>query len=165
MKIRDEDAGDRSTIREITQTAFATAAHSSGSEAAIVDGLRDAGALSLSLVAEENGELLGHVAFSPVAINGRQTDWYGLGPVSVRPDCQKQGIGTALIVQGIARLRDLDAHGCVVLGSPAYYGRFGFVPDANLHLAGVPPEYFMRLVIAGEPASGTVTYHAAFDAT
>jgi len=162
MKIRDELPGDRAAIRQIVEAAFAQAEHRSGTEGAIVDTLRDAHALTISLVAEDGGALLGHVAFSSVEIDGRRCHWYGLGPVSVRPDRQRQGIGTALIAEGLARLRALDARGCVVLGDPAYYGRFGFAPDRGLKLAGVPPDYFTRLVLEGGPVTGTVTYHAAF---
>ena len=162
MKIRDELPGDHAAIRQITEAAFAQAEHSSGTEGTIVDALRHAHALTISLVAEDGGALLGHVAFSSVEIDGQQCHWFGLGPVSVRPDRQRQGIGTALIAEGLARLRALDARGCVVLGDPAYYGRFGFAPDAGLKLVGMPPDYFTRLVLAGGPAKGTVTYHAAF---
>ncbi|MDE2183731.1 MAG: N-acetyltransferase [Alphaproteobacteria bacterium] len=164
MKIRDQQAGDRTAIRDVVQAAFATAEHRSGTEGAIVDALRAAAMLTVSLVVDEDGELLGHIAFSPVRIDGRDGGWYGLGPLSVRPDRHKQGIGAALVAEGIARLRALGAQGCVVLGDPGYYGRFGFVQDAGLRLAGVPPQHFLRLMIAGEPARGMVAYHAAFDA-
>ena len=167
MPIRLEQPGDADAIRALTTEAFATAPHSSGTEAAIVDGLRAAGELTLSLVAvedgETSGEILGHVAFSPVTIDGAEHGWFGLGPVSVRPGRQRGGIGSVLIREGLRRLRENGAAGCVLLGDPAYYGRFGFVNDPALVLEGVPPEYFMRLGFGAELPAGTVRYHAAFD--
>uniref|UniRef100_A0A9E7ZTV1 N-acetyltransferase n=1 Tax=Bosea sp. NBC_00436 TaxID=2969620 RepID=A0A9E7ZTV1_9HYPH len=167
MDIRPEQPADSDAIRALTTEAFATAPHSSGTEAAIVDGLRAAGALTLSLVAVEDGEqsseILGHVAFSPVTIDGAERGWFGLGPVSVRPGRQRGGIGSELIREGLRRLREMGAAGCVLLGAPAYYGRFGFANDPALVLEGVPPEYFMRLGFGGEMPAGTVRYHAAFD--
>ena len=106
---------------------------------AILDALRAAGALTVALVAEEGGEILGQVAFSPVAIDGTARDWYGLGPVAVRPDRQGQGIGQALIRAGLDRIRALGAQGCVLAGAPGYYGRFGFVADPRLQSPGIPP--------------------------
>lgn len=168
MLIRPEQPGDTVAIRALTTEAFATAPHSSGTEAAIVDGLRAAGALTLSLVAvaEEAGPnaILGHVAFSPVTIDGVASGWLGLGPVSVRPGRQRGGIGSALIRAGLRRLRERGAGGCVLLGDPAYYGRFGFANDPALVLEGVPAEYFMRLGFGAAVPAGTVRYHAAFEA-
>ena len=167
MPIRTEQPGDIDAIRALTTEAFATAPHSSGTEAAIVDGLRAARALTLSLVAVAGdgtgAALLGHVAFSPVMIDGADRGWFGLGPVSVRPGRQRGGIGSALIREGLRRLRASGAGGCVLLGDPAYYGRFGFAADPALVLEGVPPEYFMRLAFGAELPAGTARYHAAFD--
>lgn len=126
MEIRLETPADMAAIRQITLDAFAGAEHSSGTEGAIIDGLRAAGTLTLSLVAMEDGRIIGHAAFSPVAIAGRDAGWFGLGPVSVRPDRQGKGTGAALIREGLSRLRDMGAEGCVVLGDPGYYGRLGF---------------------------------------
>lgn len=167
MQIRPEQPADADAIRALTAEAFATAPHSSGTEAAIVDGLRTARALTLSLVAvegeEKPSEILGHIALSPVTIDGAEHGWFGLGPVSVRPGRQRGGIGSALIREGLRRLRESGANGCVLLGDPAYYGRFGFAADPALVLEGVPPEYFMRLAFGAEAPAGTVRYHAAFD--
>ncbi|MBS0505082.1 MAG: N-acetyltransferase [Proteobacteria bacterium] len=164
MEIRDERPADAAAIRAVVTAAFATAPHSSGTEAAIVDALREAGALTLSLVAEEDGEVVGHIAFSPVMADGSEGGWYGLGPVSVRPDFQTKGIGQALVRVGLERLKESGAFGCVVLGDPAYYARFGFLNDPALRYPGVPPEYFQMLIFAGARPSGDVSYHAAFDA-
>jgi putative acetyltransferase len=110
--------------------------YGSQTEGAVVDALRSAGALILSLIAIEDGEIIGHVAFSPVAINGETNGWYGLGPVSVWPDRQGRGIGQALIRKGLDSLRDMNVQGCVVLGDPGYYSRFGFVSDPGLRYGG-----------------------------
>lgn len=162
MEIRDERSGDAAAIRALTAAAFETAPHSSGTEAAIVDALRTAGALTLSLVVEEGGEIVGHVAFSPVLIGGSGGGWHGLGPVSVRPDRQNRGIGRRLIMAGLERLEISGAQGCVVLGDPAYYARFGFLADPMLRYPGVPAEYFQSLSFAGTRPKGDVRYHPAF---
>ena len=164
IEIRSERAEDAPQIAAVTTAAFAGEPHSSGTEAAIVAGLRVAGALTVSLVAEDAGELLGHVAFSPVTIDGRSAGWFGLGPVSVRPDRQSVGVGRALIEAGLAELRAQGAKGCVVLGDPAYYGRFGFSCDPTLRYADAPAEYFQRLSFGAETPTGKVDYHPAFGA-
>jgi putative acetyltransferase len=92
----------------------------------IVRGLREAGALKLSLVATMDGRVVGHVAFSPVMVGAQDPGWWGIGPVSVAPAHQRSGIGSSLIRSGLRRLRESGVAGCVVLGDPAHYGRFGF---------------------------------------
>ena len=163
MLIRPERSQDIAAIRDLTEAAFLTAAHRSGTEAAIVEALRRAGQLSLSLVAVSGDEIAGHVAFSPVSIGGQDKGWFGLGPVSVAPDRQRQGIGSALIREGLRRLQARDAAGCVVLGDPAFYTRLGFAPTPALHLPGVPPEYFMALAFDGVVPEGQVAYAPAFE--
>lgn len=162
MEIRPERAGDEPAIAGLIKRAFALAEHSDGTEAEIVERLRDAGALSLSLVATEGADIVGHVAFSPVRIEGRDIGWFGLGPVAVEPQCQRGGIGARLIEEGLAQLRARRSDGCVVLGEPAYYGRFGFKADPRLTYPGPPPEYFQMLSFAEDVPSGSVAYHAAF---
>lgn len=164
MEIRSERPTDVVAISYLTTTAFETAPHSNGTEARIVEGLRTGGALTVSLVAVDQSEIVGHVAFSPVTIAGAREDWYGLGPVSVRPDNQGLGFGQRLVRAGLAQLRALQAAGCVVLGDPQYYHRFGFENDPALTYGGHQSPYFQRLVLGGPPASGDVTYHPAFDA-
>ncbi|WP_099867568.1 GNAT family N-acetyltransferase [Pararhizobium haloflavum] len=164
MDIRDERAGDGDDIRAVTSAAFSTVPYASGTEAAIVDALRAADALTVSLVAVEDGAVVGHAAFSPVTINGRHDGWFGLGPVSVRPDRQRHGIGRQLIGVGLARLETQGARGCVVLGDPAYYARFGFTHDPALTFEGPPPIYFQRLVFSGAAPTGRVAFHPGFDA-
>lgn len=162
MQIRPEKPADEEPIRALTTSAFLTAEHSDGNEASIVDGLRSTGALTISLVAANDGNIVGHAAFSPVMIDGVHDGWFGLGPVSVSPSCQREGVGTALIEAGLANLREQGAKGCVVLGDPAYYRRFGFAVDPDLRLTGVPPEYFQQLSFDDRKRSGFVTYHPAF---
>lgn len=164
MQIRLEFPEDAETIRSLTTAAFKDMPHSSQTEAAIVDAFRKAGALTVSLVGTMDGEIVGHVAFSPVKINGRAQGWYGLGPVSVWPDQQGKGIGQALIRDGLDRLKRLNAQGCVVLGDPTYYSRFGFTSDPELRYGDVPPGYFQRLGFTGVAPKGEVVFHAGFDA-
>jgi putative acetyltransferase len=162
--IRREGAGDAPFIHEVTRAAFEGAPHTSHTEERIVDALRAAGALTLSLVAEVDGRLVGHVAVSPVEVNGgSEGGFYGLGPISVLPGYQRRGVGSALMRAALAELDALGASGCVLLGDPAFYARFGFVPAAPLILPGAPPEYFQVHALRGEIPAGVVRYHAAFD--
>ncbi len=142
--------------------AFRTAPFSNQTESAIVDRLRSSDAMSLSLVALKSEEVVGHVAFSPVTIAGHNLDWYGLGPVAVRPDRQGRGIGQSLIRSGLERLQAQGAAGCVLVGAPEYYGRFGFKVYPQLTLAGLPPEYFLALPFGAGIPNGPVQYHGAF---
>lgn len=162
--IRPERPADMLIIRQLTDAAFKGADYSSGTEGAIIDALRAAEALSVSLVATIDEAVVGHVAFSAVTIDGADIGWFGLGPVSVRPDLQANGIGGALIRAGLERLRSTGAKGCIVLGDPTYYRRFGFEHDPGLSYDGAPPEYFMRRSLDGSKASGSAAYHPAFSA-
>lgn len=162
MKIREEAPSDTAQIHELVARAFAGAEHSAGNEQDIVAALRAAGALALSLVAELNGRIVGHVAFSPVAIGDHSGTWLGLGPVAVAPDAQRLGVGSALIRQGLDRIRAEGWEGCVVLGDPAYYQRFGFRNVSGLQFEGVPAEYFMALAFTGTTPMGNAVYHPAF---
>jgi putative acetyltransferase len=160
--VRDEAPADIAVIDEITRAAFAGKTFSDQTEHFVIRDLRAAGALTLSLVAEVEGEVVGHVAFSPVEISDGSRDWYGLGPIAVRPGLQGRGIGSALILAGLERLNELGARGCILLGDPGYYGRFGFANRPELVYEGVPPEYFMALGFGGDQPHGTVMYHPAF---
>lgn len=162
MIVRPERAADIDAIRALTETAFRTAPHADGTEHLIIDRLRAAGALTLSLVAEADGAVVGHVAFSPVSVSDGSAGWYGLGPISVDPARQGEGIGGALVRAGLEQLKARGAAGCVLLGDPAYYARFGFAPDPALTLDGVPPEYFMRVAFSPVYGGGTVSYHPGF---
>lgn len=158
--LRDEAPDDAAAIAALLTAAFRDAPRSDGSEAAIVARLRAAGALTLSLVAADAAGLAGHVAFSPVRA-GDAPGWQGLAPLAVRADARRRGIGAALVRAGLARLRGLGAAGCVVLGDPAYYGRFGFAADPRLTLAGVPAPHFQILRLVGPMPTGRAEYHPA----
>ncbi len=162
MMIRQEQSGDEGTIHAVTKAAFTDMPFSDGSEPDLVDKLRADGDLTLSLVAVGAEGIVGHIAFSAVTISDGANDWYGLGPVSVVPGLQKSGIGSALIKRGIADLRQRGARGIILLGSPDYYGRFGFEHDPELRYPGPPAEYFQRLVLEGAPPAGVVNYARAF---
>ncbi len=164
MITRQEQAADAGAIQTVTELAFDGHPFSDGSEPGIVAGLRAAGALTLSLVAEAEGAIVGHVAFSPVTIDGEELGWLGLGPVSVLPARQRQGIGSALIREGLAQLAGRGTQGIVLLGDPGYYARFGFVCHGRLVLPGVPARHFMALALQGEVPEGEVAYHPAFGA-
>ncbi|HZZ67308.1 MAG TPA: N-acetyltransferase [Phenylobacterium sp.] len=165
MQIRAERPEDANAIHFLTEAAFKEAPHASHTEAKIVDALRTADALTVSLVAIEDSAVVGHVAFSPVTISSGARNWFGLGPVSVTPARQGQGIGQALVREGLRRLEDLGAAGCVVLGDPDYYGRFGFAYDPGLTYGDIPPGYFQRLTLNGASPKGEVAYHPGFDAS
>jgi len=163
--IRDEASGDAAAIRAVTLAAFRDMPYSEQTEAAIVDALRAAGALAISLVATEGDAVVGHVAVSPVTIAGTEAPgWYGLGPLSVRPDRQRRGIGTALMRAVVERLRTRGARGCVLVGHPAYYARFGFGDTGGLGYPGVPSGYFRALAFADEVPAGIVAFHPGFSA-
>lgn len=163
-RIRPEAAGDEAAISEVVRAAFVAHPHSEQTEHHIVRALRAAGALAVSLVAELDGRVAGHIAFSPVTIADGSPGWYGLGPVAVAPPLQGRGIGRALIEQGLAALRARGAAGCVLLGERALYGRFGFAHDPRLVLADVPQEYFLALPFGKARPAGEVRYHPAFSA-
>ena len=165
MIIRDERETDIGAVRALTTAAFADVPQSRETEAAIIDALRAAGALTLSLVAvDESDQVVGHVAVSPISLDG-DTDcgWYGGGPLSVRPDLQHSGIGTALVRAAFERLREIGARGCVVVGDPDYYRRFGFTNDvSSLVVPEVPPENVLTLSLHDDIPTGTVAFHPAF---
>jgi putative acetyltransferase len=154
LQLRHETPDDMAAIEAVTVAAFAEAAHTSHTEQFIVCALRAANELTLSIVAEEHGQVVGHVALSPVTItdgHGHQAaGWYG--------------IGSRLMEQALSELRAMQAAGCVLLGDPAYYGRFGFQAHAGLQLPGVPPGYFMALALHGPVPEGIARYSDAFNA-
>lgn len=164
VAIRPEQPGDEAIIHRLTEVAFRDMPFSQGDEQHLVDALRADGDLALSLVAEDADRIVGHIAFSRVAISDGTQDWYDLGPVSVWPELHHRGIGSALIRRGIADLRERGAAGIVLLGSPQFYARFGFVHKPQLQYPGPPPEYFQCLVLADELPAGRVRYPRAFGA-
>lgn len=161
MWIRSETDADHAAIRAVVDAAFAQAPQASGTESRIVDALRRDGALSVSLVADIDGRIAGHVAISPVSIEGT-TGWHGLGPVAVAPTDRGHGVGSALVQAALSELRTAGSLGCVVLGEPGYYSRFGFDAVEGLSYPGAPPGYFMALAFGETVPRGVVSYHPAF---
>lgn len=164
VTIRKETSFDVSAISEVTVAAFNTLEISNHTEQFIIEALRAGNGLAVSLVAEMEGRVLGHIAFSPVTISDGTPDWYGLGPVSVSPEYQRQGIGKVLIREGLTRLRELHARGCCLVGHPEYYKKFGFDTFPQLVHEGVPPEVFLAMSFDGNMPQGTVTFHEGFKA-
>lgn len=162
VAIRDERGEDRDAIRELVAEAFENHPHGNHREHDLIDALRAARVLTLSLVAGNDTALCGHIAFTPVLIEGKEAMWYGLGPLAVSPTFQGQGIGQTLVRTGLARLQAKGAQGCVVLGEPDYYRRFGFNHVPDLRLEGVPPEFFLARSFRGSAPKGSVAYHPLF---
>ncbi|ARM88804.1 GCN5-related N-acetyltransferase protein [Rhizobium sp. CIAT894] len=163
MHIRYETPADIDAIHELTSIAFTPMAYSSGTEAEIIRKLRVSGDLAISLVAEEDGEILGHVAFSPVAIDGVPGGWFGLGPISVTPARQRQGIGKALIARGLELLKGIDASGCALIGNPDVYRGAGFSSDGQLTYHDLDTRLVQRIVLRGPAPSGTLRFAPAFE--
>ena len=164
ITLRDETPADVSAITEVTLQAFKSLQISQHNEQLVVAALRQAGKLTVSLVAQVNAEVIGHIAFSPVTLSDGTPDWYGLGPVSVLPRYQRQGIGSALIRAGLARLKSLNGAGCCLVGHPQYYPRFGFANTTDLVLHGVPAEVFFALPFNRATPRAQVHFHPAFTA-
>lgn len=163
VHLRTEAPEDVAAIRAVTEDAFRFHPHSRQTEAQVVESLRRAGAMSLSLVAFQGRRLVGHLTFAPVRISGGAPGWHSLGPLSVAPDVQGAGVGTTLVWHGLRTLRQQGAAGSVVLGEPAYFGRFGFRSTPALRLKGAPPGCFLVRPFDRLIPMGTVQYHQAFD--
>jgi putative acetyltransferase len=163
--IRSERNADASAITEVTVAAFKTLEISNHTEQFIIAALRATKALTVSLVAEADGRVVGHIAFSPVVMSDGSPGWYGLGPVSVLPHYRRQGIGGELIQEGLSRLKRLGALGCCLVGHPEYYKRFGFQNTRGLGHEGVPEDVFFALSFDGNMPRGIVEFHEGFKAT
>lgn len=164
MIIRNETESDIEAIFDVTTAAFETHPHSNQTEQFIVNALRAANALTISLVAEVDGKIVAHIAFSPVTISDGSQNWYGLGPISVLPEYQKQGIGKSLINEGLSLLKKLGAEGCVLVGDPNFYERFGFKNYSDLAIDGIPQEFVLALKLSDKKAQGSVEFHQGFSA-
>ncbi len=165
MNIRPETPVDIEAIRRVNVEAFQNHPVSRQTEHLIVEELRRAGALEISLVAEEGGEVVGHIAFSRATVGGNDVGWRLLGPVAVLPELQRRGIGSALVRAGLDELRALGAAGCVLVGDPAYYTRLGFRQCRGLSWPGVPEQYVLCLPLSGEEPEGELGCHPAFYVT
>jgi putative acetyltransferase len=166
--IRDEVAGDAAAVRVVNEEAFG-----SPLEAGIVETLRSTCDDRVSLVAEQDGGIVGHILFTPVEIAaaGETIRGYGLAPMAVRTAWQRQGVGSALVAKGLERLRDAGAPFVIVLGHPEYYPRFGFEPASRhgvrCQWPDVPDDAFMLLVLDPACASrlgGVARYRPEWDA-
>ena len=162
LTIRSEMPGDIDVIESLTRQAFSNAPHRDGNEHLIVNALRQNGALTISLVAELGGQVVGHVAVSPVTITDRSQNWFGLGPISVLPDLQRQGIGSALMRAALSALERHHARGCVLVGDPQFYNRFDFRESATLEYPGVPATYLLVRLLKGSEPHGQISYNSAF---
>ena len=163
-KIRSEQPADIDAIRELVRLAFTGHPHSRGTEPLIIDALRDDGALELSLVAELEGTVVAHIAFSPAAIGESPSGWFVVGPVAVHPDYQGKGIGRRLIEASLDLMRSREARGCVLVGDPEFYDRFGFRRCPQVTWPGVPAEYVLCLPFGNEEPVGGINFHSAFSA-
>jgi putative acetyltransferase len=160
--IRKESPIDSNAIADVTIAAFKTLAISNKTEQFIINALRSADALTISLVAEIENKIVGHIAFSPVTISSGSSGWHGLGPISVLPELHKRGIGKSLVYEGLSLLRNSGSKGCVLVGDPNYYIRFGFKNFPKLIHEGIPQEVFLALPFTKEVPEGAVQFHKAF---
>ncbi len=162
MIVRSETPRDFEAVREVNIAAFEHHPFSHQTEHLIVEALRAADALELSLVAEIDGAVVGHIAFSAAGIGATSSGWFLLGPVAVLPDHQGNGIGRELVGTGLDVLRSRGACGCVLVGDPAFYRRFGFRQCQGVAWAGVPDENVLCLCMSGDAPLGEVSHHPAF---
>lgn len=162
MIIRNEKPSDVDAITEIVEAAFEDSPFSHQTEPLIISDLRADEALTLSLVSEVDGRIVGHIAFSSVTISDGTTNWHGLGPVSVQPEYQGRRIATALVNSGLAKLKSMCSKGAVLVGLPAYFSRFGFWNFPQLIHEGIPQEVFVARSFDGRMPCGTVEFHQAF---
>jgi len=160
--IRPERAADSSAVGELITSAFLGMPYADGDEAGLVEALRAQNALTVSLVAELDGKILGQVAFSPARPAAGTADWYALGPVSVLPTHQRTGIGSLLVREGLKAITELGAKGCILTGNPAYYVRFGFELAPAAAPPGEPAQFFMVKLIDGGLPDGPIHFHEAF---
>ena len=162
VTIRTELPEDHDAIHALTRDAFAPMSFSDGSEPDMIDQMREAGDLTLSLVAEDDG-IIGHVAFSPARIGGTEGFWYGLGPISVRADRQRQGIGTRLAQTGLEMLRKMGATGCVLTGNPDVYRPMGFSNEHALTYSGLNPKFILYDTFDGTRPAGEINFAEALE--
>lgn len=163
--IRTEQPDDIDDIFNVTRHAFAGKTYSSGTEQLIVTQLREDGDLTLSLVAVKDKKIVGHIAFSPVTIQGEHFNWFGLGPVSVFPPMQRKGIGTTLINAGLRKMQAIGACGIALIGNPDYYSRFGFTSNNQLSYGETPLAFVQYLTWKDTAPAGELVFCQAFNMT
>jgi len=162
LTIRPEKPEDREAIWQLTKDAFTGRPYAGGDEQDVIDRLRAAGALAVSLVAMDGDTLVGQASFSPAEISSDEGTWFALGPISVAPDRQGRGIGGKLIEAGVEAIRKMGASGCILTGDPNYYSRHGFVLAPDHCPANEPAEFFMLRPITEQAARGHFAFHPAF---
>ena len=160
--IRPEGPSDHDAIYHVTKRAFAPMRFSAGDEQDLVNTLRDMDALSLSMVAEQQSKVVGHVALSPVTHESGEGGWFGLGPISVEPALQRQGIGGMLIAEAKEWMKARRARGCILVGDTGYYSRHGFILSGGNAPDKEPAEYFMVLPLNNSIPAGRFSFHPAF---
>ncbi|MBC8345966.1 MAG: N-acetyltransferase [Candidatus Marinimicrobia bacterium] len=165
MQIRPEKREDCIEISKLNDLAFGGT-----DEGKIIHGLRQNANPIISIIAEENSEILGHIIFSPVILSTNPSlPIMGLGPMAVKPENQHSGIGTKLVYRGLKACREINIKAVVVLGHPTYYPRFGFAPAIHFGISSeydVPKDAFMIKelqddILLGE--KGIVKYHSTFE--
>ena len=161
VDIRGEQSEDHADIHEVTRLAFTGQPFSEGDEPELIDRLRSEGALTLSLVAMDGDVLVGQITFSPADLTSGKGAWYALGPVSVTPSRQGEGIGSRLIESGLDRIKTMGAMGCILTGNPDYYVRFGFRLAPENCPENEPPEHFMLKLLQSEAPKGQFSFHEA----
>lgn len=162
LVITQEGPADYDGIYRVTKLAFTGRPYADGDEQDLINRLRDGGALTLSLVAFTNNELVGQATFSPASQSDGSVPWYALGPISVHPDHQSQGIGGALIREGLGQLIQRGALGCILTGDPKYYGRFGFELSPEHVPRAESQEYFQIKHLTEFQPRGRFCFHEAF---
>ncbi len=163
ITVRTEAAEDAAQIRNVNIEAFRDHPVSRQTEHLIVDALRAAGALEVSLVAVCDHGVVGHSAFSRAGVGDSDGGWFLVGPVAVLPSMQRRGIGSALVEAGLSELRTRGAKGCVLVGDAGYYSRFGFSTFSHLEYDGVPNEYVLGLPFGSDAPAGRIQSHDAFE--
>ena len=166
MIIKDEQPNDSNRITHIHYNAFkGHPMHAPGAEPTehiIVERLRASKALTLSLLAEDDGEAVGHIAISPATVGESENGWYFLGPVGVVPSHQGRGIGSSLIREALQRMKDKGAGGIVLVGEPKFYNQFGFRNIEGITYQGVPDQYVLALPFTESVPKGDIIAHNAF---
>ena len=140
---------------DVIRVAFTGMPYADGDEDELVETLRRENALSVSLVAELAGSVIGQITFSPATASDGSPDWYALGPLAVLPAHQRTGLGAKLVHAGLRAIEALHANGCILTGNPAYYTRFGFELAPSNTPPGEPTEFFMVKLLRGRAPAGT----------
>ncbi len=161
--IRPERRDDRAAIGNVIRTAFSGMPYADGDEDELVETLRRENALSVSLVAELAGTVVGQVTFSPAAASDGSPGWYALGPLAVIPAHQRTGVGAKLVHAGLDAISALGGNGCILTGNPAYYVRFGFSLAPSNAPPSEPAEFFMVKLLGPLKPVGPIHFHPAFN--